>query len=81
MLSINLPAEAAEVLARMARETGRSESRIALEAIIEVLEDWEDSLIAEERMKDSGPFVSLDEVMTKLELREAEERRAKPAAE
>lgn len=81
MLSINLPAEAAEVLTRMARETGRSEEQIALEAILEVLEDWEDLLIAEERIKDPGPFVSLDEVMRKLELREAEARRAKPAAE
>ena len=81
MVSIDLPPEIDRLLADMARATGRSQDQIVIEAILEALEDWEDSQIAAERFEDKGPYIPLEEVIRKFELRDAEEQRKKPAAE
>lgn len=82
MITVKLPHETEKLLADMARASGRTADQVALEAILEAIEDWQDARIAEERLEeDDGVRVPLEEVMRKLELREAEERRKKPAAE
>ena len=82
MITVKLPHKAEKLLADMAKASGRTTDQVALEAILEAIEDWQDARIAEERLEsDDGVRVPLQEVMRKLELREAEERRKKPAAE
>ena len=82
MITIDLPPEVDKLLAAMARATGRSVDQIAIEAILERLEDWEDSAIAEERLKDDdGTRIPLEDIVRKLERRGAEAQRKKPAAE
>ena len=50
----------------MARETGRTPTEIALDALFDVMEDYEDLKLAEERLRTSdGTSLSLDEVMAK----------------
>ncbi|MER9328323.1 DUF6290 family protein [Mesorhizobium sp. M0488] len=82
MMTVKLPHETEKLLADMARASGRTADQVALDAILEAIEDWQDARIAEERLEeDDGVRVPLEEVLRKLELREAEERRKKPAAE
>ncbi|WP_192243239.1 DUF6290 family protein [Mesorhizobium silamurunense] len=82
MITVELPERAEKLLAAMAKESGRSTDQVVTEAILEAIEDWQDARIADERLKDDdGVRVPLDDVMRKLERREAEERRKKPAAE
>ncbi|MER9654906.1 DUF6290 family protein [Mesorhizobium sp. M0152] len=82
MMTVKLPHETEKLLADMARASGRTADQVALDAILEAIEDWQDAKIAEKRLEeDDGVRVPLEEVLRKLELREAEERRKKPAAE
>jgi hypothetical protein len=53
-----------------------------MEAVVERIEDVEDSLIGLQRLKeDDGTRIPLEDVIRELEAREAKERREKPAAE
>jgi hypothetical protein len=80
MITINLPPELDKVLADMVRETGRSAEHIALGALLERLEDFEDVRIAEERLRNPvGPSIPLEEVMRKFGI--GDKRQDKPAAE
>lgn len=68
MLALRLPKEIEERLDALARKTGRTKSYYAREAIIEHLEDLEDSYIAEQRMReDDGTRYSLEEVLAELD--------------
>lgn len=82
MITVKLPPKTEKLLADMARASGRTTDQVAAEAILEAIEDWQDAKIAEERLRDDdGVRIPLEEVIRKLELREAEERHKKPAAE
>ena len=59
MLAIRLPADIEERLEELARQTGRSKSYYAREAIVEYLEDLEDFYLAEERVKRFGDARSI----------------------
>jgi RHH-type transcriptional regulator, rel operon repressor / antitoxin RelB len=69
MLAIRLPPEAEEMLERLSKETGRSKDSHALQAILDYLEDVQDSHIAERRwqeFKESGATATpLEDVMKK----------------
>jgi RNase adaptor protein for sRNA GlmZ degradation len=82
MITINLPPELNTVLADMMRETGKSAEQIALEALLERLEDFEDVRVAEERLRNpSGPNIPLEKLMQKYGLLDDEGQHNKPAAE
>ncbi|MEZ2330377.1 DUF6290 family protein [Mesorhizobium sp. RCC_202] len=82
MITVKLSQKAEKLLAEMARASGRTPDQVATEAILEAIEDWHDAEVANERLKDDdGARIPLDEVMRKVERREIEERRKKPAAE
>lgn len=82
MITVKLPQQAEKLLADMARASGHTVDQVAVEAILETIEDWQDARIAEERLRDDdGARIPLEDVIRKLELREAAERRKKPAAE
>ena len=82
MITINLPPELDTVLANLMRETGQSAEQIALGALLERLEDFEDARVAEERLRDDdGVQIPLEEIIKDIEEREARERFTKPAAE
>jgi len=72
MLAIELPEEIDRRLERLARMTGRSKADTVREAVLEYLEDWDDFLIAEERMEQRRAGLSrtytLDEVERDLDL-------------
>jgi predicted DNA-binding protein len=81
-ITITLPQELEPVLADMVRETGRTAEELALSALLERLEDFEDVKIAEERLRDQeGPGIPLEEVMRKYGLAASDEKQSKPAAE
>ena len=82
MITVKLPQKAEKLLADMAKASGRTVDQVATGAILEAIEDWRDAAIADERLADDdGVRIPLDDVMRKLERRETEERRKKPAAE
>lgn len=66
MLALRLPKELEDRLEAMAKKTGRTKSFYARQAIIEKLEDLEDYYLAEERMKNPGETMSLEEVMAEF---------------
>lgn len=72
MLAIRLPAEIEQRLADMAKKTGRTKTFYAREAILNYLEDLEDSYIAEKawkKFKASGEkTIPLADVMKKYGL-------------
>lgn len=63
MLALRLPKDLEDRLEAMAKKTGRTKSFYAREAIIEKLEDLEDIYLAEERMKNPGKPIPLEELM------------------
>lgn len=65
MLALRLPKELEDRLEAMAKKTGRTKSYYARLAIVEKLEDLEDIYLAEERMKNPGEPVPLEEVLAK----------------
>lgn len=82
MITVELPPEAERLLAEMARANGRTIEQIAVDAILERIEDWEDAIVAERCLReDDGVRVPLSEVIRDIEEREAKERAAKSAAE
>lgn len=82
MLTLELPPELEALLADMAEATGKPINRIAIEAILERVEDWEDLAIAEQRMREfDGEGIPFEDVLREIEALEAKERSEKPAAE
>lgn len=68
-IAITLPQELEAVLAEMVRESGRTAEDIALSALLERLEDFEDLKIAEECLRNpQDPSIPLEEVMRKFGL-------------
>jgi len=67
MLALRLPEEIERRLEELARRTGRSKSFYAREAILEHLEDLEDTYLAEEAYEEflssGGRTLSMDEVL------------------
>ncbi len=72
MLAIRLPAEIETRLANLAKETGRTKTYYATQAILEKIEDLEDYYLAEkayrEYLADGEKSYTLDEVMHEYEL-------------
>jgi RHH-type transcriptional regulator, rel operon repressor / antitoxin RelB len=67
-LAIRLPDDLAAELEQLARETGRSKSYYARQAIIEFLEDRADYLRAVATLEKGEPRLSLDEAKRALGL-------------
>lgn len=71
-VSLRLPDDVSERLQKLAERTGRSKTRLMLEAIGEHLDDIEDLHIAEQRLRSVRAgrtgTVSLDEVMKRYGL-------------
>jgi RHH-type rel operon transcriptional repressor/antitoxin RelB len=68
MLAIELDPETEARLERMAKETGRSKSSCAREAILAHLEDLEDIQLATDRLKNPEKTYSSQEVKRELGL-------------
>jgi RHH-type rel operon transcriptional repressor/antitoxin RelB len=72
MLAIRLPAEIEKRLDALAKETGRTKSFYAREAILEHLDDLEDIYIAEKELADIHAgrvkMVSLEDLMKRYGL-------------
>jgi len=62
MLALRLPPEIEERLEKLARETGRTKSFYAREAILAHLDDIEDAYLAKRRLKPGRPRVTLEEL-------------------
>lgn len=62
MLALRLPPEIEERLERLARETGRTKSFYAREAILAHLDDLEDAFLAKRRLKPGRARISLEEL-------------------
>lgn len=54
MLAIRLPVEIEERLAKLAKSTGRTKTFYVRQAILQYLDDLEDSYIAIDRLEKSG---------------------------
>lgn len=67
MLALRLPLEIEERLERLARQTGRTKSFYAREAILAHLDDLEDALLAKRRQKPGRARVSLEELEAGLD--------------
>jgi RHH-type transcriptional regulator, rel operon repressor / antitoxin RelB len=67
MLAIRLPPEIEKQLAALAKKTGRTKTFYAREAILNYLEDLEDSMIAEKRLdafyKSGAKTIPLEDVL------------------
>lgn len=68
MLAIRLDKKTEERLARLARRTGRTKTFYAREAILEHLDDMEDTFLAIQRIRAKEQTYSLDEVKRELDL-------------
>lgn len=70
MLALRLPPDMEHRLDELARKTGRSKSFYAREAILEHLEDLEDTYLAEEALVEhyssGGRTLSMDEVLRRF---------------
>jgi RHH-type transcriptional regulator, rel operon repressor / antitoxin RelB len=54
MLAIRLPAEIEERLSSLAKRTGRTKTYYAREAILQYMDDLEDTYLAVERLENAG---------------------------
>ena len=70
MLAIRLPESIEERLDALARETGRTKTSLAREAILEYLDDLEDFYLAEARARRNRNTIPLEEVERTLGLRD-----------
>jgi RHH-type transcriptional regulator, rel operon repressor / antitoxin RelB len=81
MLALRLPKEIEDRLAALAKKTGRTKSYYARAAILDFMEDIEDSQIAIERSKDDdGARVPLSEIIRELDAEEAAQKTLRSAA-
>jgi RHH-type rel operon transcriptional repressor/antitoxin RelB len=65
MLALRLPPDIEKRLTALAKKTGRSKSFYAREAILEHLEDLEDTYLARKALEEGGPRISLEELKKK----------------
>jgi RHH-type rel operon transcriptional repressor/antitoxin RelB len=68
MLGIRLEPELEDRLTNLAKQTGRSKSHYAREAIRQFLEDREDYLLGLAALEKKGPRVSLADLERELDL-------------
>ena len=68
MLAIRLPKDIEDRLDRLAKQTGRTKTFYAREAIIEHLEELEDVFLAENRLREPGKRWTQDELEQGLDL-------------
>ena len=69
MLTVKLPPDFEQRLEAVAKKVGRSKHDLALEAIVEEIQDLEDGLLALERLKSGeAEFYTLEEVRDRLGL-------------
>jgi len=68
MLAIRLPKEIEQRLDKLARKTGRTKTFYAREAILEHLEDLEDTYLALERLAKPGKRWTQEELEAELDL-------------
>jgi RHH-type rel operon transcriptional repressor/antitoxin RelB len=73
MLALRLPPDVEKRLDDLARKTGRTKSFYAREAILEHIDDLEDLYLAKQRVEANGPRISLDEMIEKYNLDDADE--------
>lgn len=66
MLALRLPPEIEERLDKLARQTGRTKSYYAREAILAHLDDLEDAYVAKRRLKPGRARVKLEELEAEL---------------
>ena len=67
MLALRLPPEIEKRLEQLAKQTGRTKSFYAREAILRHLEDLEDYHLATRRLRRGGPTVSLEKLERELD--------------
>lgn len=81
-ITIDLPAELDTVLISLARETGQSQQRVALRALLDRLEDYEDAKAAEEAIPaDDGVRIPLGQLKRDLAEDDNPDAASKSAAE
>jgi RHH-type rel operon transcriptional repressor/antitoxin RelB len=68
MLAIRLKPEIEERLEKLAKNTGRTKTFYAREAILEHLEDLEDVYLAKQSLKKGGRIYTSDEIKRELGL-------------
>jgi RHH-type rel operon transcriptional repressor/antitoxin RelB len=68
MLAIRLEPEIEERLEKLAKNTGRTKTFYAREAILEHLEDLEDVYLAKQSLKKGGSIYTSDEIKRELGL-------------
>ena len=71
MLAVRLDPELEARLNAVARQTGKSKSFLAREALIERIEEWEDLVLLEKALRDpdaGGPTISLEQMKRELGL-------------
>ena len=68
MLAIRLEPEIEERLEKLAKNTGRTKTFYAREAILEHLEDLEDVYLAKQSLKKGGRVYTADEIKRELGL-------------
>jgi RHH-type rel operon transcriptional repressor/antitoxin RelB len=72
MLALRLPPDIEKRLDDLARKTGRTKSFYAREAILEHIDDLEDLYLAEQRLKENGPRISLEDMIEKYGIDDAD---------
>jgi RHH-type rel operon transcriptional repressor/antitoxin RelB len=72
MLVLRLPPDLEQRLDDLARKTGRTKSFYAREALLEYIDDLEDLYLAQQRVEENGPRISLDAMIEKYGLGEKE---------
>jgi RHH-type rel operon transcriptional repressor/antitoxin RelB len=75
MLALRLPPEIEQRLDALAKETGRSKSYYAREAILRQIDDIEDTYLARRRRRRGGSRVTLENLERDLAGRSARRRR------
>lgn len=73
MFAVPLSVEAVALLRELAQKLGVTPEEFARRAILDRMEDTEDGLLAQERLRTMGETVSLEEVMAKYDGRSAAE--------
>ena len=68
MLAIRLPAEIEERLTTLAKRTGRTKTYYAREAILQYMDDLEDTYLAVERLENAGKRWSQEELEQGVDL-------------
>ncbi len=68
MLALRLPKDIEDRLEKLAKKTGRTKSFYARQALLQHLEDLEDTYLAVERLDDPRTTVSLEQLERELDL-------------